>query len=99
MYNVYVQIDVYVFMFMGVCVYIYIYIYTYTVSIISSCSTCAHPPVLVDGQCLSTWEVLRPISLLTLSLLTLLDSNLPANPLWTWELHPSKLRLCLSQTL
>ena len=30
----------------------------------------------------------RPISLLTLSLLTLLDSNLPGNPLWAWESHP-----------
>ena len=27
--------------------------------------------------------VLRPISLLTLSLLRLLDSNFPGNPLWT----------------
>ena len=44
------------------------------------------------------WDV-RPISLLTLSLLTLLDSNFPGNPLWTWEFHPFKSRLCLSQTL
>ena len=27
----------------------------------------------------------RPISLLTLRLLTLLDSNFPGNPLWAWE--------------
>ena len=31
---------------------------------------------------------LRPISLLTLSLLRLLDSNFPGNPLWTWAFHP-----------
>ena len=41
---------------------------------------------------------LRPISLLTLSLLRLLDSNFPGNPLWAWEFHPLELRLCLSQT-
>ena len=40
----------------------------------------------------------RPISLLTLPVLTLLDSNFPGNPLWTWEFHPFKFRLCLSQT-
>ena len=40
-----------------------------------------------------------PISLLTLPLLTLLDSSFPGNPLWAWEFHPFKLRLCLSQTL
>ena len=32
----------------------------------------------------------RPISLLTLSLLTLLDSNFPGNPLWTLEFHDFK---------
>ena len=42
---------------------------------------------------------IRPISLLTLSLLTLLDSNFLVNPLWAWESHPLILRLCLSQTL
>ena len=42
---------------------------------------------------------LRPISLLTLSLLRLLDSNFAGNPRWAWELHPFELRLCLSQTL
>ena len=39
----------------------------------------------------------RPISLLTLSLRRLLDSNFPGNPLWTWEYHPLRLRLCSSQ--
>ena len=34
----------------------------------------------------------RPISLLRLSLLRLLDSNFPGNPLWAWEFHPLKLR-------
>ena len=33
---------------------------------------------------------LCPISLLTLSLLTLLDSNFPGNLLWAWEFHPFK---------
>ena len=42
---------------------------------------------------------IRPISLLTLSLLRLLDANSPGSPLWTWEFHPFKLRLRLSQTL
>ena len=30
----------------------------------------------------------RPISLLTLPLLALLDSSFPGNPLWAWEFHP-----------
>ena len=41
----------------------------------------------------------RPISLLTLSLLILLDSNFPGNAPCAWESHPFKLRLCSSQTL
>ena len=48
----------------------------------------------------SLWgELIRPISLLTLSPLTLLDSSFTEISLWTWEFHPFKLRLCLSQTL
>ena len=43
--------------------------------------------------------IVRPISLLTLSLLTLLHSNLPGNPLWAWEFHHFKLTLCSSRTL
>ena len=42
---------------------------------------------------------LRPTLLLTLRLLTLLESNFPGNSLWAWEFHPLELRLCLSQTL
>ena len=42
---------------------------------------------------------LCPISLLRLSLPRLLDSNFPGISLWAWELHPLKLRFCLSQTL
>ena len=42
---------------------------------------------------------LRPISLLRLSLLRLLDSNFPGNSLPAWEFHPLILILCLSQTL
>ena len=41
---------------------------------------------------------IRPISLLTLSLLTLLESKFPGNPLRAWEFHPLELRLCLSPT-
>ena len=44
-------------------------------------------------------RALRPIPLLALSLLTLLDSNFPGNPLWAWESQTLKLRLCSSQTL
>ena len=34
----------------------------------------------------------RPISLLRLSLLRLLDSNFPGSPPWAWEFHPLRLR-------
>ena len=43
--------------------------------------------------------MLRPIPPLTLSLLTLLDSNFQVGSLWAWAFHPFELRVCLSQTL
>ena len=43
--------------------------------------------------------ILRPISQLRVSLLRLVDSILPGNSIWAWELHPLKSRLRLSQTL
>ena len=49
-----------------------------------------------ERQCLGG---IPPISILTFSLLTLLDSNFPGNPLWAWKFHPLKLRLLSSQTL
>ena len=33
------------------------------------------------------------------TVLRLLDSNFPGNPLWAWEFHPLQLILCLSQIL
>ena len=45
------------------------------------------------------WPWVRPISLLRLSLLRLLDSNFWENSLWAWEFHPLNLWFCLSQTL
>ena len=49
---------------------------------------------------LDCWKlIICPISLLTLHLLRLLESQLPGNPLWAWEFHPLRLTLCLSQTL
>ena len=56
-----------------VCIYIYIYIY-----ICTHCRPYAELQVLghVLGEVARLWRV-RPISLLTLSLLTLLESNFP----------------------
>ena len=51
------------------------------------------PPL---GWCTAIW---RPISLLRSSLLRLVVSNFPGNPLWARELHPLELTFCLSQTL
>ena len=68
----------------------------------SSClfpSTPTHRPTLEAQTNKSQGKRLRPISVLRLSLLRLLDSNFPGNLLWTWEFHPLELRLCLSQTL
>ena len=86
--------------------YIYIYIYIYCIYIY----TYAHvlrEALQEDIEWSETTtecpkdasSYLLPISRLTLSLLTLLDSNFPGNPLWAWEFHPLALRLCLSQTL
>ena len=38
---------------------------------------------------------LRPISVLTLSLLRLLDSNFPGNPLWTMRIPPPRVNIIL----
>ena len=38
-------------------------------------------------------QPVRSISLLTLSLLTLRDSKVFGNPLWTWEFHPLKVSI------
>ena len=61
------------------------------------------------GRCLQTcsgtWKTpfaippLCPVSLLRISKLRLLDSNVPENSLWAWEFHPFTSRFCLSQTL
>ena len=59
----------------------------------------ASPPARDRAEGPAGRHEIRPISLLTLSLLRLLGSNFPGNPLWAWEFHPLKLRLCLSQTL
>ena len=70
------------------CVYIYIYIYI--------CTTSGVGP-LEAAEChvdLLGAPYLRPISLLTLPLPTLPDSNFRGNPLWAWEFNPLKLRLC-----
>ena len=42
---------------------------------------------------------MRPVSLLALSLLTLLDSIFPGTSLWAREVHPIKFRSCLRQAL
>ena len=60
---------VYIYIYM--CMYVYIYIYIYV------------EQVMTKRLRSKTEAIARPISLLTLSLLTLLDSNFPGNPLWT----------------
>ena len=79
----------------------------YPPSLLKIPHTGARPPPSRVSDRLADWDpgvpaplpVVPPISLLTLSLLTSLDSNFPVNPLWAWEFHPLSSRLCLSQTL
>ena len=57
--------------------------------------------VFTEVACLVTpdncnYLQLRPISLLRLSLLRVVDSNFPANSAWTWELRYLRFRFCLS---
>ena len=50
--------------------------------------------VVVEGS-----AQLRPVSILRISKLILVDSNFPGNYLWAWEFHPLGSISCLSQTL
>ena len=58
-------------------------------------------PEALAPEWFATWVTgrtrgLRPISLLRISLLRLLDSNLPENPLWAGEFHPlTKIKILL----
>ena len=79
-----------------ICIYIYIYKYIYIYTYI-----CIHwngNPAGDAAERVNVRRKVRPISLLTSSLLTLLDSRFLGNSLWTWEFHPCKLGLGLSQT-
>ena len=72
---------------MYVCVYIYIYIYIYMCN-----RKCRPQPSSrwvgpLSRASLPENPRVRPIPLLTLSLLTVLDSNFPGTPLWAWEFH------------
>ena len=93
-----IYIYIYVSLSLNMCIYIYIHTYIHTVG------WCRHQRALwgtrlVAPRLDTPRHPIRPVSLLTLSLLRLLDSSFPGSPLWTWEFHPSTLRLCLNQTL
>ena len=88
-----VPTNIYIYIYrereMYACMHVCIYIYTYVSA-----------PESTRHACRGCLRVrVRSISLLTLSLLTFLDSNFPGSPLWAWEFHPLNSRLCLSQTL
>ena len=81
--------------------HIYIYIYTQIYSYTESCGKArvARPRRSATMQPRGDLNsVYAQSSYLHCTLLTLLDSNFPGNPLWAWEFHPLELRLCLSQT-
>ena len=72
---------------MYVCIYIYIYIYTSTHNTVEtvlfeiSNSVKPYPFALLAGAS-KLKPVVRPISLLRLSLIRFVDSNFPGNSLW-----------------
>ena len=72
-------------------IYIYIYIYVHRERFMYL-STCDH---WTSETRKAANTLLRPISLLTLSLLRLLDSNFPGNSLWAWEFHPLRIKIML----
>ena len=75
---VYIYIYIYVHIYIYIYIYIYTYTYTYNVYVwLFSFSISAHRKQAVQMHVLAV----RPISLLTFSLLTLLESNFPGNPL------------------
>ena len=93
--HMYMCIHVYIYIYIYICIcicayaYIYIYIYIYVYSLRKASFQFAHyKRSLLYYKCARETRKLlnrplRPISLLTLSLLRLLESNFPGNPLWT----------------
>ena len=57
------------------------------------------PTKLIPTKIIPTKLIPLRFSLLSLSLPRFVDSESPGSSLRTWELHPLRLRFCLSQTL
>ena len=77
---IYIYIYVYIYIYIYTYVYIYIYIYIYVYNYNSN---------YMYGRKSIDCMGVRPISLLRLSLLRLIDSNFPGDPPWAWEFHRS----------
>ena len=78
------------YVYMCVCVYIYIYIHMYGRAFVAA------PVEPLKSSCLPFDDIMiRPILLLTLRLLRLLDSKFPGNPLWAWEFPPITISIML----
>ena len=105
-------ICVYIYIYIYIYIHTYSHIYTHihmyipagspvTASDASAATHLAGRRDTLDPRASPVTGELRinTISLLTLRLLTLLDSNFPGNSIWALEFHFFKLRLCLGQTL
>ena len=94
---VYVCIGMYAYISLSLYIYIYIYICMYV------CNLGRFARHIFQNHAGAAEPAARPISPLTLSLLTLLESNFPGkslgNPYGPWNSTPLKLRLCSSRTL
>ena len=87
-----IYIYIYIHVYTQICMYIslslYIYIYIHRESNDNNdnnnTNNITYDTIIVigDARVVAGRWLIRPISLLTLSLLTLLDSNFPGNSLW-----------------
>ena len=104
--HIHIHLHIHLHLHIHIHITIYIYIYIYIHGTAQTPAWGGQPLAQLRERrmraprpCARALADVRPISLLRLSLLRLLDSNFPGNPLRAWEFHPLNLRFCLSQAL
>ena len=105
--TIHVYIYIYIWVCVMLCVYVYTYIYTYIYIYIyiyilfgrRGPNSAATGPSREATSHLRPAASTAPISELRLRNLRFAEPEFLGNSPWTWEFHPLRFRICLSQTL